>query len=252
MNNQPILSVSKVSKSFGGVLANRNVDLEMHRNEIHAILGPNGAGKSTFINLVAGNLRPTGGTILYKGEDITQWGRAKRAKAGIGRTYQTVNLFENLSVWENCRLAVQASDTRVANIFTNPAKYKPYIQGVQAALDRVEWPTGTDRKASELSHGERRQLEIAVAICASHEVLLLDEPLAGTGEEEAKSIMKLITHLKRTCAILLVEHDVNAVLSVSDTLTVMTEGGVLVSGDPNSVCRDERVQEAYLGSDEGG
>jgi branched-chain amino acid transport system ATP-binding protein len=244
---EAILAAQGLSRHFGGLAAVREVSLALAVGEIHAVIGPNGAGKTTLVNLLSGELAPSAGSILFEGEEIVGLSAPSVARRGIARSYQRVNLFADFSAFENCRLAAQS---RVASSLRLASADKALADKAHEVLSLVglEAP---QRIASTLSHGERRQLEIAIALATSPKVLLLDEPLAGMGIEESRDMTALIRALRPNHAILLIEHDVDAVLSVADRLTVMVEGAVLASGNPEDVRRNKAVQDAYLGEMEG-
>jgi branched-chain amino acid transport system ATP-binding protein len=241
-----LLRAIEVSKHFGGLAAVKEVSLSVNVGEIHAVIGPNGAGKTTLINLLSGDLAPSAGSIRYEGRDIAGWALDRIAGLGIGRCYQRTNVFAAFSVFENCRLAAQAR-LRGMQLFRPALSYRALTE----AADRAIAFAGLERRARDLaahlSHGEQRQLEIAMVLATAPKLLLLDEPLAGMGQEEAANMTVLIARLAGDHAILLVEHDMDAVFSVAATLTVMVDGRVLASGAPAAIRADPAVQAAYLG-----
>jgi branched-chain amino acid transport system ATP-binding protein len=243
---EAILAARGLSRRFGGLTAVREVSLALEMGRIHALIGPNGAGKTTLVNLLSGELRPSAGSILFEGREIAGRRPYRIARRGIARSYQRVNLFADFSAFENCRLAAQARGR--SSLIPARAK-RAHAERAEQALALVGL-AATHRLAGALSHGERRQLEIAVALSTAPKVLLLDEPLAGLGHEESRAMTTLIRSIAADHAILLIEHDVDAVLSVADTLTVMVDGAVLASGDPATVRANRAVQDAYLGSGE--
>lgn len=249
MKDEVLLRTVGLSRTFGGLRANDRVSLELRRGQVHALLGPNGAGKSTLINLLSGDIPASSGQVLYRGEDITGLAPHERSRIGIGRSYQKTNIFPGFTVFENCRLAAQSREPRGARIFSNAASYPPYLVAVEEALDRTGLDDVAHRRASELSHGQQRQLELAIMLCTRPQVLLLDEPLAGMGHEESLHMIELLRGLVASHAILLVEHDMDAVFSIADMLTVMVNGVVLITGTPEQVRSSREVQSAYLGSD---
>ena len=242
----PVLAVTGLSVFFGGLAAVNEVSLELARGEVHAVIGPNGAGKTTLINLLSGELAPAAGSIRYRGREIAGLSPDRIARLGIGRSYQRTNIFREFSAFENCRLAAQSrlpSSLR----FVRPAlSHRQLAEAAQHALSIVGLADGT-RIAATLSHGEQRQLELAMTLAMEPQVLLLDEPLAGMSAEEAARMVILIGQLGQTHAVLLVEHDMDAVFSIAHRLTVMVNGRVIESGDAASVRRSAKVQEAYLG-----
>ena len=250
-----VLEVQNLSKNFGGLRATRDVSLALHRNELHAIIGPNGAGKSTLVNLLAGEFAPTSGRIVLEGRDITGLNVWRRTRAGIARSFQRTNIFPSLSVLENVRLAAQARTGIVQSLFARARLRRarqtgPGYRSLVSADDmlaRVGLENTFDRVAGELSHGEQRQLEIAMALATEPKVLLLDEPLAGMGQEEGERIAALLKSLAKDHALLLIEHDMDFVFKVADVMTVLVEGAVLATGTPAEVRENPAVQAAYLG-----
>jgi branched-chain amino acid transport system ATP-binding protein len=243
---EAILAARGLSRRFGGLVAVREVSLALEMGRIHALIGPNGAGKTTLVNLLSGELKPSAGSILFQGREIAGRRPYTIARRGIARSYQRVNLFAEFSAFENCRLAAQA---RGRSSLIPARSRRAHADKAAEALASVGL-SASHRLAGVLSHGERRQLEIAVALSTGPKVLLLDEPLAGLGHEESRAMTALIRSIAPNHAILLIEHDVDAVLSVADTLTVMVDGAVLASGDPAIVRANRAVQDAYLGSGE--
>ena len=242
-----VLSTQGLSRRFGGLMAASSVAIELHRGRLHAVLGPNGAGKTTLINLLSGDLAATAGTIRYKGADITGYSAHRRSRIGIGRSYQKTNIFPAFTVFENCRLAAQSRAPRAFHVFADATRYPPVREAALRALDAAGLAARGDRVASALSHGEQRQLEIAMVLATAPEVLLLDEPLAGMGAEEAQRMVGLLQKLAPEHAILLVEHDMDAVFAVADVITVMVNGQVLESGAPAQIRASPAVRRAYLG-----
>ncbi|NMG30869.1 ABC transporter ATP-binding protein [Aromatoleum evansii] len=247
-----VLSARGMSRRFGGLYANRDVSLDMHKGMLHAVLGPNGAGKSTLINLLSGDLPPSAGQILYRGQDISGWSPDKRSRAGIGRSYQRTNIFPAFTVFENCRLAAQSRAPRALRVFSKAVSFADLCDAADRAIEQAGLAARRDAVAATLSHGEQRQLEIAMVLATSPSVLLLDEPLAGMGPEESQSMVALLKKLTPDHAILLVEHDMDAVFAVADVITVMVTGQVLESGPPEQIRDSVAVQEAYLGEGEPG
>jgi branched-chain amino acid transport system ATP-binding protein len=240
------LRAIEISKHFGGLAAVKDVSLSVDVGAVHAVIGPNGAGKTTLINLLSGDLAPSAGTIRYDGRDIAGWSLGRVAGLGVGRSYQRINIFAAFSVFENCRLAAQA---RLGGMrFFRPALS---YDALNQAADRAIAVAGLEHRARDLaahlSHGEQRQLEIAMILATAPKLLLLDEPLAGMGQEEAANMTALVARLAGDHAVLLVEHDMDAVFSVAATLTVMVDGRVLASGAPAAIRADPAVQAAYLG-----
>jgi branched-chain amino acid transport system ATP-binding protein len=246
---EPILRTQGLTRLFGGLAAVSGVAIELERGKLHAVLGPNGAGKTTLINLLSGDLAATSGSIAYKGEDITRQPADRRSRIGIGRSYQKTNIFPAFTAFENCRLAAQSRAPRALHLFADAEAYLPVSAAARQALDAAGLDGRADRVASALSHGEQRQLEIAMVLATQPDVLLLDEPLAGMGAEEAALMVELLRKLARQHAVLLVEHDMDAVFAVADVITVMVNGQVLESGPPAQIRASAAVREAYLGTD---
>ncbi|HCN87897.1 MAG TPA: ABC transporter ATP-binding protein [Oxalobacteraceae bacterium] len=247
---EPALKVTALTKRFGGLTAVNDVSLQIAKGTLHAVIGPNGAGKSTLIHLLSGDLRPTSGNIALDGRDVSSMPPDQRSRAGIGRSYQKTNIFPAFSVLENCRLAAQSREPHAFNLFRSASSYRPITEAAEQALIAVGLQHRIDISAGFLSHGEQRQLEIAMSLATRPRVLLLDEPLAGMGAEEAAKMVSLLHGLIKDHAILLVEHDMDAVFALADVLTVMVNGCVLESGTPEQIRNSPEVQRAYLGHEE--
>ena len=245
---EALLRVEELTKRFGGLVAVNGVSLEVAAGEIHAVIGPNGAGKTTLINLLSGDLVPSAGRVIFEGWEITGLAPDRVARLGIGRSYQRVNIFPELSAFENCRLAAQARIRGVTRLWRDARAALALNEAARSALARVGLEAGDDRQARALSHGEQRQLEIAMTLAIEPKLLLLDEPLAGMGSEESARMVTLIAALAENHGVLLVEHDMDAVFSVAHRLTVMLNGRILESGTPDAIRASAVVQEAYLGS----
>ncbi len=244
---ETLLAARAVSRRFGGLRAVDEVSLELQRGVLHALIGTNGAGKSTLINVLSGELSVSGGQVELLGRDVTNWSQPQRARAGLGRSYQRSTLFPSFTVRENCRLAAQARFPRPWDWVTPAARCRDSLQAAEGAIERVGLGRVADRTVITLSHGERRQLEIAVCLATDPSVLLLDEPLAGMGAEESVRLLALLRELRPGHAILLVEHDMDAVFKVADRITVMVNGRVIASDTPAAVRASAEVQRAYLG-----
>ncbi|MAG81347.1 MAG: ABC transporter ATP-binding protein [Limnobacter sp.] len=246
-----VLNANGVSKRFGGLLANNNLNIQLKTGKLHALLGPNGAGKSTCINLLSGDLPVSEGRIELHGKDITAMSNTQRSKLGIGRSYQRTNIMLNFTVLENVRLAAQSRKPEAWKIMSSVASNSKVISKAKVCVEKAGLQSKIDWLASALSHGEQRQLEIAMVLATDAKVLLLDEPLAGMGAQESACMVDLLNQLKQDHAILLVEHDMDAVFAVADEITVMVNGEVLESGCPNTIKQSKKVKVAYLGEEEG-
>ncbi|MES2530144.1 MAG: ABC transporter ATP-binding protein [Pseudomonadota bacterium] len=242
-----LLSVTGLTRRFGGLVAVNAVDIDLHRGEVHAVIGTNGAGKSTLINMLSGEIEASGGRIALDGDDITTRAQSRRAREGVGRSYQRTTIFPEFSVHENCRLAAQAATPRPWAIWQSARGCADSNKAAADALQAAGLADQAQRIASTLSHGAKRQLEVAMCLATRPRVLLLDEPLAGMGAEETDRMLGLLTRLKATHAILLVEHDMDAVFRIADRITVMVNGTVIATGDPASIRTNPAVREAYLG-----
>ena len=245
------LRTAGLRRLFGGLAAVNGVSLECRVGHLHAVIGPNGAGKTTLINLLSGDLLPSAGCISIGGREVTGLAAHRISQLGVGRSYQRTNVFMGFSVFENCRLAAQSRLPSSMRFVRPAAGYRAVNQAAEQAVEFVGLNVRSKVRASELSHGERRQLEVAMTLATAPTVLLLDEPLAGMGAEEAARMVELLRKLVPDHAILLVEHDMDAVFALAATLTVMVNGSVLASGPPAEIRANAQVQEAYLGgSDE--
>ena len=243
----PLIEAIGLGRRFRGLAAVDKVSLDVAIGEIHAVIGTNGAGKSTLINMLSGELAPSAGSVRFGGHDVTRWSQPRRARAGLGRSYQRTTIFAEFSVLENCRLAAQASEPRPWLIWERAANDARGIAIAMRALGAAGLDGDAGRIASTLSHGAKRQLEIAMCLATAPRALLLDEPLAGMGAEETGRMLTLLGALKPTHAILLVEHDMDAVFRVADRITVMVNGQVIASDVPERIRSDRAVQLAYLG-----
>ena len=257
MVDEVLLSARQLTKRFGGLAAVNGVSVDLWRGRIHAVIGPNGAGKSTLTNLLSGDLSPTAGEVHLGATDVTGWAPERIARQGLARSYQKTNIFLPLTVHENVRLAAQSRDAQQP---WNPLRWWQDTRqntiknrAASARLERaIELSGLKDRRtaiAGSMSHGEQRQLEIAMTLATEPQVLLLDEPLAGMGTVEAERMVDLLQRLKPAHAIMLVEHDMDAVFALADQLTVMVNGEVIAHGTPPEVRADATVQAAYLGED---
>ena len=242
-----LLRAHSLTRRFGGLTAVNDVSLDLHVGEVHAVIGTNGAGKSTLINMLSGEMPASSGTTLFDGQGIDAWPQPKRARAGIGRSYQRTTIFPSFSVLENCRLSAQAAQPRAWAIWQSAQRCAHSTQAARAALEAAGLTKQAQRSAGLLSHGSQRQLEIAMCLATNPRVLLLDEPLAGMGAEETERMLALLGELKRSHAVLLVEHDMDAVFRIADRITVMVNGSVIASDVPERIRTNSEVLVAYLG-----
>ncbi len=247
MSADVLLRGHDLTRRWGGLVALNKVSLELERGTLHAVIGTNGAGKSTLINILAGEVPPSDGRVELLGQDVTAWSQPRRARAGLGRSYQRNTIYPTFSVLENCRLAAQARTPKPWHWWQSAAHCAASVQDAEDAAKRAGLQALLGRTAGVLSHGQKRQLEIAMCLATGPEVLLLDEPLAGMGAEETERMLALLTSLKARHAILLVEHDMDAVFRVADRITVMVNGAVIASGAPEAIRSSAEVQAAYLG-----
>jgi len=241
------LSVTGLTRRFGGLVAVNQVSLDLHKGEIHAVIGTNGAGKSTLINMLSGEIDASAGRITLQGEDVTRRAQSRRARDGIGRSYQRTTIFPEFSVHENCRLCAQAAAAKPWAIWQAASRCATSTAVANEALRAAGLEAHAQRAAGTLSHGAKRQLEIAMCLATRPRVLLLDEPLAGMGAEETERMLALLTQLKASHAILLVEHDMDAVFRIADRITVMVNGTVIATGEPAAIRHNAEVRTAYLG-----
>jgi branched-chain amino acid transport system ATP-binding protein len=244
-----LLAVETLTRRFGGLVAVNAVTLDLRRGEVHAVIGTNGAGKSTLINMLSGEISASEGRVSLDGEDITKRAQFRRALAGVGRSYQRTTIFPEFTVLENCRLAAQAATPRPWAIWQSSRQCTKSNAAARESLAAAGLDAVADRIAGTLSHGAKRQLEVAMCLATKPRVLLLDEPLAGMGAEETERMLGLLSKLKTSHAILLVEHDMDAVFRIADRITVMVNGTVIATGDPASIRQNPEVRIAYLGED---
>jgi len=244
---QVLLRGRDITRRWGGLVAVDRVSIELVRGQVHAVIGTNGAGKSTLINILSGEIPPSGGQVELLGQDVTAWTQPRRARAGLGRSYQRNTIYPTFTVLENCRLAAQASAQRPWRWWSAAARCPISVPAAHAAARRAGLEPLLQRPAGLLSHGQKRQLEIAMCLATAPQVLLLDEPLAGMGAEETDRMLALLAELKTGHAILLVEHDMDAVFRIADRITVMVNGSVIACDTPEAVRSSPAVQAAYLG-----
>ena len=244
------LVVEGLVKRFGGLTATDDLSLTLEPGELHAIIGPNGAGKTTLITQLSGELAPDAGRITFDGRDITHEPPFRRALAGLGRSYQITSVFGEFTVLQNVALAVQARAGSSFRFWRRAASEAALIAPAHAALAQVGLAGLHDRRVSALSHGQRRQLEIAMTLAGAPRLLLLDEPMAGMSHSESEAVVALLQTLKGRYTILLVEHDMDAVFALADRITVLVYGRTIASGTPEQIRQNAEVREAYLGDQE--
>jgi len=242
-----LLRGKEITRRWGGLVAVDRVSIDLRRGEVHAVIGTNGAGKSTLINILSGEFPPSAGQVELLGQDVTAWSQPRRAQAGLGRSYQRTTIYPGFTVFENCRLAAQARTPKPWAWWQSAQDCKDSNAAALAVVQRTGLFDVMERSAGMLSHGQKRQLEIAMCLATEPQVLLLDEPLAGMGAEETDRMLALLQDLKAGHAILLVEHDMDAVFRIADRITVMVNGSVIASDTPDAVRASPEVQAAYLG-----
>ncbi|MBK7452266.1 MAG: ABC transporter ATP-binding protein [Anaerolineales bacterium] len=249
MTTEIILETQNLRKQFSGLVAVDNVSIKVRKNSLHAIIGPNGAGKTTFFNLLSGNLEPTSGKVIYKGQDITHQPVHRTIHFGIGRSFQITNIFPNLTVFENIRLASQALGSDNFKFWRASSQFKKYEERTWNVIERVGLKERAQTFARTLPHGDQRKLELGMILAPDPEVLLLDEPTAGMASEQVPELIELIQGIQKdgNKTVMLVEHNMNVVMSVSDSITVMHQGMVLAEGTPAEIAANKEVQTAYLG-----
>jgi branched-chain amino acid transport system ATP-binding protein len=248
--NEALLQADSLAKRFGGIVASDDLTLTVAGGELHAVIGPNGAGKTTLIAQLSGQLTPDAGHVRFAGNDITQLPMHRRSALGLARSFQITSLFLDLSVLDNVALAVQAHAGHSFRFWRNARSESELRDPARAALARVGLSERADWPAAALSHGEHRQLELAMALAGSPRMLLLDEPMAGLGPEESARMVEMLRALKRELTILLVEHDMEAVFALADRITVLVYGRVIATGAPADIRANAAVRDAYLGEQE--
>jgi len=243
----PLLQIDGLTKRFGGVIASDTITLDIPAGEFHAVIGPNGAGKTTLTGLLAGEIEPDSGRVHFDGRDITALSVDRRSQLGLARSFQITSLFHDFTALDNVALAVQAHSGHSFR-FWHYAQRDPRLrEPAQAALNRVGLGARAQMRVDALSHGEHRQLEIAMAIASAPKMLLLDEPMAGMGPDESQCVLKLLHGLKGRLTIFLIEHDMDVVFALADRIFVMVRGRVIASGTPREIRANEEVRRAYLG-----
>ncbi len=244
-----ILEIDHLNKSFGALGATRDFCLKVEKGHIHALIGPNGAGKTTLVNQIAGDMAPDSGAVIFNQENVTALKAHKRAAKGMARSFQITHIFENLTVAENMALAICAHNGHSFRFWRNSLKTPVVKDRLPAALAKVDLTRRAHLRAGNLSHGEKRQLEVGMALTGEPSLLILDEPMAGQGSGGTVELTKLIQTLKGRVTILLVEHDMDVVFALADRVTVLVYGENIATGPPREIRANERVRAAYLGED---
>ena len=245
----PLLEVHQLRKRFGGVVATDGVDLQVAAGEVHALIGPNGAGKTTLVAQLAGQLHPDGGRIVFGGADITEWTAHQRARHGLARSFQITRLFKSFSVLEHIALALQATAGASFGAWWPVSRERALWERARAQLSLFGLADRADALIDTLSHGQRRALEVGMAVAASPRLVLLDEPMAGMGPDESARMERLIARLAQQTTVLLIEHDVDAVFRLAHRVSVLVSGRIIASATPDDVRRDAQVIGAYLGQE---
>jgi branched-chain amino acid transport system ATP-binding protein len=248
---EPLLDVRRISKSFGALAACSNISLNLRAGEIHALIGPNGAGKSTLIKQIAGNIKPDAGSIYFAGRNVTALDTAARARAGLGRTFQISSLAMEMTVLQNVVLGALGHRGSVFRFFRDVMADRELLETGMRALTRVGLQDAARDRTADLSHGQRRQLEVATALTLSPKVFLMDEPMAGLGMEGSRTMMGVLDGLRDEAPILLVEHDMDAVFALADRISVLVNGAVIATGSGDEIRGNAEVRRAYLGEDAG-
>lgn len=242
-----LLQTQNLRKAYGSLVVTRDVNLAVQAGECHVVIGPNGAGKSSLVSQLSGTLRPTGGRVLFDGQDITGQSPERISRAGMARTFQKNNLFRSLTVRENVRLAVQARRGRPLDALRRAGSDIAEREAVDRVIEQLQLRAAAHRTTSELSYGEQRQLEIALALAGEPKMLVLDEPTSGMSPAETESMIELIRSLPDELTLLMVEHDMKVVFALADRITVLYYGEVLATGEPRTIADNPRVREVYLG-----
>jgi branched-chain amino acid transport system ATP-binding protein len=247
-STESVLFTDGLNKSFGHIHAVKDVNLSVNGNEFTAIIGPNGAGKTTLLRLLTGEMQPTEGAVYYRGEDITALDQYEICKLGLGKSYQVPSVFSELTVLENVRLSIQRHENDRLSVFKSAADHTEDLEKARKILDELDLLGEVDTVADTLSHGDKRKLDIAITLATGAETILFDEPIAGMSQSETEKVIDLLDELSQTYSIVVVEHDINFVLSFADRIIVLEQGQVIADGSPDEIREDERVQKAYLGN----
>jgi len=245
-----LLELRSLKKRFGGLAVTDDVSLDLRQGEIHALIGPNGAGKTTLIHQISGTLAPDSGQVFFAGQDVTRLSMAKRARMGLARSFQITSIIPGFTTLENVALAVQARSGSSFRFFASVRSEAALNDQAMAALVEVGIEQRASTPAASLSHGEKRQLELAIALAMQPRVLLLDEPLAGTGTDEAERLMRILSGLRARYGVLMIEHDMQAVFALADRISVLAQGRIIAAGTPDEIRANSAVRAAYLGDEE--
>ena len=242
-----LLETKNVTKAYGALLAVSNVSFTIEKGKIHSIIGPNGAGKTTFFNLLAGVYPPTMGSIFFNGQDISKVRMYKRCRLGISRSYQVTSIFPELTVRENVRLAVQSMTGHNFSFFKNSDSLTDLLEKTDEILESMGLMDLAEKDAGTIPYGSQRSLDVAIALAAEPTLLLLDEPTSGMSPDDTVKMIKLIERISERFTIALIEHHMSVVMSISDTVTVLSQGSIIAEGSPQEIQKDEKVRQAYLG-----
>ena len=246
---ETVLSIERLVKRFGGLTATNDLSIAVHKGELHAVIGPNGAGKTTLIAQLSGLLTPDSGRIVFNGQDVTALPAHRRSALGLARSFQVTSIFLNFTAEDNVALAVQAHSGHSFRFLRSARSEGALRAPARKALERVGLSHRADVVAADLSHGEQRQLEIAMAIATNPTMLLLDEPMAGMGPEESTRMIEVLRGFKGTHSLLLIEHDMDAVFQLADRITVLVYGQAIATGTPDEIRQNPEVKRAYLGDE---
>jgi len=249
MMTDPILKVQGLNKHFGGVVATENLDFEVEQGEIHAVIGPNGAGKTTFVAQLAGMIKSDSGSIIFNGGEITGLSTHARSQRGLARSFQITSIFKEFTVVENVAMSIQAHDGHSFRFWRRANTDPSLIEPARKILERVGLGARADILASNLAHGEQRQLEIAMALATGPKLLLLDEPTAGMGPEDSQNMATFLRDIKGEYSMLLIEHDMDTVFALADRITVLVYGRAIATGTPAEIRGNDEVRAAYLGEE---
>lgn len=247
-STEAVLATEGLTKSFGRVHAVEDVDLSIDGEQFTAIIGPNGAGKTTLLRLLTGEMQPTEGTVYYRGRNITALDQYEICKLGLGKSYQVPAVFSELTVLENVRLSIQRRTNDRLSVFKPASSYTGDLEEAREILDDLDLLGDADAVANTLSHGDKRKLDIAITLATGADTILFDEPIAGMSQSETETVISLLEDLSEEYSVVVVEHDINFVLTFADRIIVLEQGEVIADGSPGEIRADERVQEAYLGN----